>query len=184
MKSISVYPKYQATAKSLIDWLIISSGYLIKLIQSAVRKSSTTASYPSLKLRNSMHYTYILLSSKSHIFYFGSTNNLKERFVLHNSVQVKSTKPHLPWKLVWYGAFSTEKEARDFELYLKNGSGKAFAYKRFVSEALKKDFLSGRQWSVALAKDTKPGSPEAEQVRFRAVKWALLYFTAQMFLRI
>jgi hypothetical protein len=38
----------------------------------------------------------------------------------------------------------TEKEARDFELYLKTGSGKAFAYKRFVSVALAKDFLNGR----------------------------------------
>ena len=50
----------------------------------------------------------------------------------------------MPWSLVWYGAFQTEKQARDFELYLKNGSGKAFAYKRLVSEALKKDFFDGR----------------------------------------
>jgi putative endonuclease len=91
-----------------------------------------------------MHYCYILLSSKSHIFYYGSTNNLKRRFREHNSGQVTSTKPHLPWRLVWYGAFFTEKEARDFELYLKNGSGKAFAYKRLVSVALTKDFHAGR----------------------------------------
>lgn len=45
----------------------------------------------------------------------------------------------MPWKLVWYGAFDTEKEAKDFELYLKSGSGKAFAYKRLVSEVLAKD---------------------------------------------
>lgn len=91
-----------------------------------------------------MFYCYILLSSKSHIFYFGSTNDLKNRLKLHNSGEVKSTKSHLPWKLVWYGAFTTEKEARDFEQYFKNGSGKAFAYKRLVSEALKKDFSLGR----------------------------------------
>ena len=91
-----------------------------------------------------MHYCYILLSSKSHTFYFGSTNNLKLRLNLHNNGKVKSTKAYLPWKLVWYSAFSTEKEARDFEMYLKTGSGKAFAYKRFVSDALAKDFLSGR----------------------------------------
>ncbi|MCX6796340.1 MAG: hypothetical protein NTW06_02470, partial [Candidatus Falkowbacteria bacterium] len=34
--------------------------------------------------------------------------------------------------------------ARDFELYLKTGSGKAFAYKHFVSVALAKYFLNGR----------------------------------------
>ena len=91
-----------------------------------------------------MYYAYILLSSKSHIFYFGSTNDLKVRFKLHNLGQVKSTKPHIPWKLVWYGAFNSEQEARDFELYLKSGSGKAFAYKHLVSVALKKDFSEGR----------------------------------------
>ena len=64
--------------------------------------------------------------------------------MLHNSGQVKSTKPGIPWKLMWYGAFSTEKEARDFERYLKSGSGKAFAYKRLVPGALAKDFLNGR----------------------------------------
>ncbi len=90
------------------------------------------------------YYTYILLSSKSHIFYFGSTIDLKARLLLYNSGQIQSTKPHTPWKLIWYGAFNTEKEARDFEIYLKTGSGKAFAYKRFVSEALRKDFGNGR----------------------------------------
>ncbi len=94
-----------------------------------------------------MFYCYILLSSKSHIFYFGSANDLKKRIELHNSGEVRSTKSHIPWKLLSYGAFSTEKEARDFELYLKTGSGKSFAYKRFVSVALEKDFAEGRKGS-------------------------------------
>ena len=94
-----------------------------------------------------MHYAYILLSEKSHIFYFGSANNLKSRLVLHNVGEVKSTKPHIPWRLVWYCAFETEKQARDFELYLKTGSGKAFAYNRLVSVALEKDFFLGRKGS-------------------------------------
>jgi putative endonuclease len=91
-----------------------------------------------------MVYVYILLSSKFHLFYFGSTRDLKIRVALHNSGKVKSTSPYIPWELVWYAGFKTEKEARNFELYLKTGSGKAFAYKRFVSEALKKDFVEGR----------------------------------------
>ncbi len=102
-----------------------------------------------------MYYTYILLSSKSHIFYFGSANDLEVRFQQHNSGKVHSTKPHLPWKLVWYGGFSTEKEARDFEQYLKTGSGKAFAYKRLVPVALAKDFDGGRTGSPKTkSKDT------------------------------
>ena len=94
-----------------------------------------------------MHYTYILLSKKCHKFYFGSANDLLERFRLHNSGKVTSTKPYIPWQLVWYAGFSTEKEARKFEQYLKTGSGKSFAYKRFVSVALEKDFSGGRRSS-------------------------------------
>lgn len=42
---------------------------------------------------------------------------------------------------MWYGAFENERKAKDFERYLKTGSGKAFAYKRLLnSEALKKDY--------------------------------------------
>ena len=90
-----------------------------------------------------MYYCYIL-NSKSR-FYFGSTHDLKKRIQLHNSGNVRSTKYGIPWKLVWYGAFETEREARDFELYLKSGSGKAFAYKRLVAVALAKDFSAGRR---------------------------------------
>jgi len=87
-----------------------------------------------------MYYTYILYSSKSKNFYYGYTKNLKERLKLHQSGKVISTKTFLPWKLVWYSAFENMKLAKDFELYLKSGSGKAFAYKRLLnSGVLKKD---------------------------------------------
>ena len=92
-----------------------------------------------------MFYTYILLSSKFHRFYFGYTKNLKERLRQHNDRTNKATKGGEPWKLTWYAAFSTEKEAKNFELYLKSGSGKSFAYKRLISVALEKDFLAGRK---------------------------------------
>lgn len=94
-----------------------------------------------------MCYVYILLSEATHKFYFGSAKDLKNRMSLHNSGKVKSTKPGMPWKLVWYAGFSTEKEAREFEQYLKTGSGKSFAYKRLISVALVKDFVEGRRGS-------------------------------------
>jgi len=100
-----------------------------------------------------MYYTYILKSSKSLIFYYGSTSDLKKRVHEHNSGASKSTKPHIPWTLEWYCGFPTKKQAEDFELYLKSGSGKAFAYKRLV--ALTKDgFRSSKTVSEASAKDT------------------------------
>jgi putative endonuclease len=100
-----------------------------------------------------MFYTYILFSEKSHKFYFGSANDLQKRLKLHNSGRVFSTKPYMPWKLVWYSGFSTESEARNFEQYLKTGSGKSFAYKRLIPVVLAKDFLSGRK-----------GSPKSKKV--------------------
>ena len=86
-----------------------------------------------------MYYVYILSSSKSGILYYGYTIDLKKRFKEHNSGKSKFTKGHIPWKLVFYCAFVDEQKAKDFELYLKSGSGKAFVYKRLVNVALVKD---------------------------------------------
>jgi len=79
-----------------------------------------------------MFYTYILYSSKAKIFYFGYTANLLKRVSEHNNRLSFATKPYLPWKLVWYCGFAKERDAKAFELYLKSGAGKAFAYKRLV----------------------------------------------------
>ena len=75
------------------EWLLpfCSWHFRIMVVQALADKS------------DSMHYCYILLSLKSHIFYYGSTKNLKARIKFHNEGKVKSTMPHLPWKLVWYG---------------------------------------------------------------------------------
>ena len=87
-----------------------------------------------------MFYVYVLHSAKSKKFYIGFTHDLKSRFELHNSGKVTSTKPYLPWNLIYYSAFKNKSLAKKFEKYLKTGSGKAFMYKRLVdSVALKKD---------------------------------------------
>jgi len=57
----------------------------------------------------------------------------------HNQGISKATAPHCPWALTFYASFQSKKLAKDFELYLKSGSGKAFMYKRLVNAALKKD---------------------------------------------
>ena len=79
-----------------------------------------------------MYYVYILKSSKSDRFYVGWTTDLKKRFREHNNGQSASTKPGVPWGLEFYASFKTEKLAKDFESYLKSGSGRSFAYKRLV----------------------------------------------------
>ncbi|MDD5618615.1 MAG: GIY-YIG nuclease family protein [Candidatus Omnitrophica bacterium] len=90
-----------------------------------------------------MYYVYILYSSKSKNFYYGYTEDLKNRFAEHNGGLSKATASFRPWILVYYSAFQIKKLAKDFERYLKSGSGKAFAYKRLVnSVALKKNKIN------------------------------------------
>lgn len=70
-----------------------------------------------------MHYVYILKNNKSE-FYKGSTDDLRKRFIDHNSGKVKSTKNLRPWKLIYYEAFTDKKLARREELFLKTGKGR------------------------------------------------------------
>lgn len=84
-------------------------------------------------------YTYILFSRRLRRFYYGYTTDLRKRFAEHEAGNVTATRSGRPWRLEWYGAFSLAREAKQFETYLKSGSGKAFAYKRLVSGAVAKD---------------------------------------------
>lgn len=78
-----------------------------------------------------MHYVYLLQSlSDSEQRYVGFTTDLKKRFKSHNEGASKHTAKYKPWKLVTYLSFESERRAREFEHYLKSGSGKAFANKR------------------------------------------------------
>ena len=80
----------------------------------------------------SMNYVYILQSKKDSSFYIGSTQNLKKRFDEHNSGQAKYSSTKAPFIIKWYCAFPNKIQALDFEKYLKQGSGFAFARKRLV----------------------------------------------------
>jgi len=79
-----------------------------------------------------MYYVYIIKSKTSKDIYIGMTKNLKNRLTEHNRKKVKHTKLKIPWKLVWYCAFSNKSKAGDFEKYLKTGSGCAFSNKRLL----------------------------------------------------
>ena len=66
-----------------------------------------------------MFYVYILKSINHDEIYVGSTKDLKARFLKHNQGLVFSTKRYLPWKLIYYEAYSIEKLARMREHNLK-----------------------------------------------------------------
>jgi len=78
-----------------------------------------------------MHYVYMLMSTSSPTQrYVGLTGDLKKRFRAHNAGESVHTAKYRPWRLITYVAFADERKAREFEYYLKSGSGKAFANKR------------------------------------------------------
>lgn len=80
-------------------------------------------------------YTYTLYSKKLDKFYIGSTNDLKRRIKEHKSEKVHTTIRMKDWKLVYYEACLSKKDAQDRERQLKTGFGRGYLRKRL------KDFL-------------------------------------------
>jgi predicted GIY-YIG superfamily endonuclease len=78
-----------------------------------------------------MKYVYLIRSIHSlDQKYVGITSDVKSRLKAHNEGKSSHTAKYKPWELVTYIAFSDPFKAADFELYLKSGSGRAFANKR------------------------------------------------------
>ena len=50
----------------------------------------------------------------------GSTNNIEKRVGCHNAGRVKSTKPYLPWRVVYTESFGDISSARRRELQVKS----------------------------------------------------------------
>jgi predicted GIY-YIG superfamily endonuclease len=79
-----------------------------------------------------MHYVYILQSRKDKSFYTGATSDLQKRCKEHNNGSARFSSAKATFILAWYSAIQTKEKALDFEKYLKQGSGFAFARKRLV----------------------------------------------------
>ena len=73
-----------------------------------------------------MYFVYAISSKNKNYTYVGMTDNLKRRFYQHNSGKEKTTKPYLPFELLFTQEFNTRKEARILEKKLKSGYGKEF----------------------------------------------------------
>ena len=79
-----------------------------------------------------MKYVYLIRSeSFSHKTYIGVTSNINKRLAIHNCGGSVHTSKFKPWKLITYMAFSEDSKPLAFERYLKIGSGRTFAKKRF-----------------------------------------------------
>lgn len=72
-----------------------------------------------------MFYVYILkLANQKH--YTGQTNNFNRRIKQHSTGKCRSTKNHLPFKVVFTKKKATRKEARELELLIKNRGAHRF----------------------------------------------------------
>jgi len=85
-----------------------------------------------------MYYVYYLKSKSSkENCYVGFTGDLKKRLARHNAGMVESTKPYIPWELVFYEAFMDKVDAKRREDYLKTTKGRR-ALKIMLKGFLKK----------------------------------------------
>ncbi|MFZ2484724.1 MAG: GIY-YIG nuclease family protein [Minisyncoccia bacterium] len=75
-----------------------------------------------------MHYVYVLQSPKQ--FYIGSTSDLRRRLIEHQTNKSLSTKNRGPWKLIYYEASLSNRDARKREIYLKTAWGKRYLKSR------------------------------------------------------
>lgn len=81
----------------------------------------------------------VRLPLPAHFFALVDTRAMKckpiFRLVHAKNSETKKCHPKLRgWKIVWYCAFPTKKQAIDLELYLKTASGIAFKRKRLLQE--------------------------------------------------
>ena len=69
---------------------------------------------------------YILQSSSTKRFYTGQTLDLSKRLAEHNSELAGHTKKEQPWKVVWFQAVKSRKEAMNLEQKIKRRGAKRF----------------------------------------------------------
>ena len=76
-----------------------------------------------------MFTVYAISSINRNYMYVGMSSSLQARLKSHNKGYNKTTKPYAPFILIYTRDFETRKEAREYEKYLKSGSGKEFLKK-------------------------------------------------------
>jgi len=73
-----------------------------------------------------MFYVYAIKSISRNYIYVGLTSNLEKRLEYHNKGYERTTKPYLPFRLIYTETFDNRIDARQKEKYLKSGIGKNF----------------------------------------------------------
>ena len=64
--------------------------------------------------------------------YVGFTKDLEKRLAAHNAKKSEFSRKYSPWTLENWTTFTDERKARQYERYLKSGSGHAFFRKHLI----------------------------------------------------
>lgn len=78
-------------------------------------------------------WTVYILKCSDNTYYVGCTSNMDDRITRHRQGDVNYTSTRLPVEIVHQSLFLHKYKAYEFEIYLKSGSGRAFAKKRLYS---------------------------------------------------
>jgi putative endonuclease len=75
-----------------------------------------------------MYYTSVIESISYGRKYIGHSKNYLERLTLHNKGKVGSTKPYVPYRLIYKEEYATREEAIQREKYFKTYTGRRELY--------------------------------------------------------
>jgi putative endonuclease len=67
-----------------------------------------------------MYFTYILFSVSRNRYYIGSTSNLNERLLKHNTGHKGFTGKTMDWELKWFESFDTKRSSFQREKQIKS----------------------------------------------------------------
>ena len=73
-----------------------------------------------------MYYVYILYSKDFNRYYVGQCEDIDIRLKRHNNRGVPSTKPYIPWVLIYNEVFATRAEAANREKEIKNKKSRKY----------------------------------------------------------
>lgn len=80
-----------------------------------------------------MYFVYVLQSQKHGRYYIGSTSDLDKRLARHNQGKNISTRPGIPWTLVYQEPFQTRQDAYRREMQMKCWKG-GDAFKQLIAK--------------------------------------------------
>ena len=79
-------------------------------------------------------YVYIIYSDQHSRYYTGMTANLDRRISEHNEGKNRSTRMHVPWRIIHFEEYVTRIEARSREKYFKSAAGRKWRKKNLIIE--------------------------------------------------